>query len=208
MKQESKRLYSFIIAAAFLIAALVAYIEFIVPAYSNLETLKGQVEGEAALYTNENQIVTQGQSLLAAYENNASSSEAVSWALPVGQNLSGALAQIYGVAANSGVTLVSTGISIQAVAQPSAVSDGSQIANAASTGSIIKPTGQISFQASGAGSYEAIKTFLKGLEANIRIFDVKSVTISPSGGTVTKGQAANPDMFAYSITVVTYYQAP
>ena len=45
-------------------------------------------------------------------------------------------------------------------------------------GSIIKPTGTVSFQISGSGSYESIKNFLMGLETNIRIFDVNSISLS------------------------------
>jgi Tfp pilus assembly protein PilO len=207
MKQETKRLSSLIIAALILAAALVTYFEFIVPAYTNLESVKGQEESEKILYANESQIVSQGKSLLATYESDASSSQAVAMALPVGQDVSGALAQIYGIAANTGVTLQGTSISVQAVATPGDAGDG-QIASAAAAGSVIQPTGTVSLHVSGSGSYESFKNFLEGLETNIRIFDVTSISLQPAGTAATKTQAANPDMFNYSLTVVTYYQSP
>ncbi len=210
MKQETKRLSSLIIAALIIAAALVVYFEFIVPAYANLETIKGQQESEATLYNNENQIVSKGKSLLAAYQSDASSSQAVTLALPVGPDVSGALAQIYGIAANAGVAIQGTSIAIQALqtAMPPAPASGSQIGSAAAAGSVIKPTGTVSFQVTGSGSYEAFKLFLQGLETNIRILDVTAASLQPAATVTVKGQAANQDMFTFTVTVVTYYQAP
>jgi Tfp pilus assembly protein PilO len=210
MKPETKRLSSIVIAALIVAGALVIYFEFIVPAYTNLQSLKGQQQSETTLYANENQIVSQGKSLLATYQGAASSSQAVAMALPVGQDVSGALAQLYGIAANAGVTVQTTGISIQAVqvTKAPAATTGSQIANAAAAGSVIKPTGTVSLRVSGSGSYEAFKTFLQGIESNIRIFDVTNLSLTPGGTAATKTQAGNQDMFNYGITVVTYYQAP
>ncbi len=207
MKQETKRLSSLILAALILVGAFMVYFEFIMPAYTNVETIKGQEESEAALYANETQIVNQGKSLLATYQSDASSSQLVAMALPVGQDVSGALAQIYGIAANTGVAIQQTGISIQAVTSQGATA-GSQIANAAAAGSVIKPTGTVSFQITGSGSYESFKNFLLGLETNIRIFDVTAISLQPDAILATKTQAANQDMFTYTMTVVTYYQSP
>lgn len=212
MKQETKRLSSIILAALILAAALMVYFEFIVPAYTALEVTKGQQESEAILYTNEQQIVSKVKSLLVTYQNDSVASQAVAQALPVGPNISGALAQIYGIAANAGVTVQGAQISTQAVqavtTQPTAAgATNSQITSAAAAGSVVKPTGSISFQVTGSASYESFKNFLQGLETNIRVFDVTAISLQPAGIAATKTQAANPDMFNYTITVVTYYQA-
>ncbi len=204
MKQESKRLSSIIIAALIVAAALVVYIEFIVPTYTNLETVKGQVESEAAAYANEATLVSQVKSLLTTYQSDSSSSQTVAMALPVGRDISGALAQIYGIASNTGVTVSATAVSTQAVQAVAPSSAGGED----DAGSIIKPTGTVSFQVNGSGSYEAIKNFLQGLSTNIRIFNVTAISLQPNVISATKTQAANSDMFAYTITVVTYYQAP
>ncbi len=210
MKQGTKRLSSIIIAALILAGALVVYFEFIVPAYASLEMVKGQEQSEQTLYANETQIVGQIKNLLATYQGDATSSQSVAMALPVGSDVSGALAQIYGIAANSGVTIQQTAISIQAVqaiASSGSTDSTSGLASAAAAGSIVKPTGTVSVQVSGSGSYESFKNFLHGLETNIRIFDVNAISLQPAAVLSTKTQAANPDMFNYTITVVTYYQA-
>ncbi|HEY5220916.1 MAG TPA: hypothetical protein VIJ29_02085 [Candidatus Paceibacterota bacterium] len=204
MKQESKRLSSIIIAALIIAAALVVYFELIVPTYTNLESVKGETESEAAAYTNQNQMVAQVKNLLTTYQSDASSSQSVAMALPVGQDLSGALAQIYGIASNTGVTITTMAISVQAVQAVTPTDDSGN----ATTGSIVKPTGTISFQVAGSGSYESFKNFLTGLATNIRIFDVGAISLTPVGTLATKTQTASPDTFNYTITVVTYYQAP
>jgi hypothetical protein len=204
MKQETKRLSSIIIAALILAAALMVYFEFIIPAYTSLQLVKGQEESETTLYSNEQQVVSKVKSLLATYQNDASTSQSVAMALPVGPDVSGALAQIYGIATNADVTIQGTEISTQAVQAVAA--SATTVGTAAATGSIVKPTGTVSFQVTGSGSYDSLKNFLQGLETNIRIFDVTAISLQPAAITATKTQAANTDMFNYTITVVTYYQ--
>ena len=115
MKQETKRLSSIIIAALILVAAVMVYFEFIIPTYTSLQLVKGQEESETTLYANEQQVVSKVKSLLVTYQSNASSSQSVAMALPVGPDVSGALAQIYGIATNANVTIQGMQISTQAV---------------------------------------------------------------------------------------------
>jgi hypothetical protein len=204
MKQETKRLSSIIIAALIIAAALVVYFEFIIPAYTSLQLVKGQEESETTLYANEQQVVSKVKSLLTTYQNDASSSQSVAMVLPVGPDVSGALAQIYGIATNANVTIQGTEISTQAVQAVTA--PATTVGAAAAAGSIVKPTGTVSFQVTGYASYESFKSFLQGLETNIRVFDVTTISLQPAAITATKTQAANTDMFNYTITVVTYYQ--
>jgi hypothetical protein len=204
MKQETKRLSSIIIAALIIAAALIVYFEFIIPAYTNLQLVKGQEESETTLYANEQQVVSKVKSLLTTYQSDASSSQSVAMALPVGPDVSGALAQIYGIATNANVTVQGTQISTQAVQAVTA--PATTVGAAAAAGSIVKPTGTVSFQVTGSASYESFKSFLQELETNIRIFDVTALSLQPAAIAATKTQAANVDIFNYTITVVTYYQ--
>ncbi len=204
MKQETKRLSSIIIAALIIVAALMVYFEFIIPAYTSLQLVKGQEESETTLYANEQQVVSKVKSLLTTYQSDASSSQSVAMALPVGPGVSGALAQIYGIATNANVTIQGTQISTQAVQAVAA--PATTVGAAATAGSIVKPTGTVSFQVTGSASYESFKSFLQELETNIRIFDVTAISLQPAAIAATKTQTANADMFNYTITVVTYYQ--
>jgi Tfp pilus assembly protein PilO len=57
------------------------------------------------------------------------------------------------------------------------------------------------------GSYSDFKNFLKQLETNIRIFNVKTLNISPviiAGSERSQVQSKN---LSYDISITTYYQA-
>jgi Tfp pilus assembly protein PilO len=208
MKQDSKRLTSYIIAALFIATALIVYFEMILPAYASLQSDKGQATSEQNLYNNEKQVVGQVQTLITNYQNEASTTAAVNMALPVGQDLSGALAQIYGIAANSGISLTSTGINVQNIQTTPASTAATSITTVAKAGgSIVRPAGTVTFQVQGSGSYESFKNFLTELETNIRLFNVTGISIQPVVSQAARNQSGNPDLFNYTITVVTYYQS-
>ena len=200
MKQSSKRLVSIAFALLFIVGALVFFFDLVQPAYSDFSNAKGQVAGEQTLLQTEQQSVTAAQALIAQYQNQPQSEQNLALAMPSGEDLAGALAQIYGLAAANGVGLQSIGIAAPTLAsQPT--SDNSNTSN--SPVSLVQSLGTISLQLGAAGSYEALKSFLSGLETNIRIFDVKSISIEPaSAGSKSAGQ----DFFTYLITVATYYQ--
>jgi hypothetical protein len=202
MKQNTKRLYSMVIALFFLVLALVWYFDFLVPAYTDLQTAKGNQISEQNLLTNEQQIVSQFQGLLASYQSQSSDEQAVDAALPVGPHLADAIAQIYGIASANNVAVQSMGIASELIPSPAT---GSGVSGAASTGQIVHPVGTITFTLGMIGSYENFKAFLGALETNIRLFDVKQVTFQPGGVT---GKGSVPDVFNYSITATTYYQSP
>jgi hypothetical protein len=203
MKSNSKQLTSAIIATLFFAVALLVYFEMIVPNYANLQTDKGQVLSEQALYTNESSTVNQVEKLLITYQSETSSTQLVNMSLPVGQSVASALAQMYGLATNSGFTLQSAGIAIQAVQAPVTAVSTNINSVAAQGGSIVRPTGTVTFQLGGSGTYESLKSFLLGLESNIRLFNVTGISIQEPGQ--TKG--SSPDLFNYTITVVAYYQS-
>lgn len=210
MKQNSKRFTSIIIAALFLVFALVVYLEFIVPSYTNLQDEKGQAMSEAALLANETQVVSQVKSLITTYQGEASSTQSVNLALPVGQNVADALAQVFGIATNTGFDLTGTGITVQSI-QPTVTqptTDSTTIGSvSAAGGSIVRPAGTVTFAITGSGSYESLNSFLQGLENNIRLFDVSGISIQPAAPAGSKIQAGGADFFNYAITVVTYYQS-
>lgn len=201
MKQNTKRLYSMIIALVFVIMALVWYFDFLVPAYTDLQASKGNQVSEQNLLDNETTIVTQFQGLLSSYQGQASDEQAVNAALPINPHLADAIAQIYGIASANAITLGSMGISSQLVRAPAA---DNGVTGAASTGQIVNPMGTISFTLGTLGTYENFINFLTALQTNMRLFDVKQFSFSPAGAT---GKSSSPDLFNFDLTVTTYYQS-
>jgi len=189
-----------ILALLLVVAAFAMYFELLSPAYATLQTQKGQELGDQQLLSNEKQVVTQVQTLISQYQNQTQAEQSVQMALPNGPDVSGALTQLYGLAAANSISIQSVGISVQAVAPtPTGAPVTDQIENAAAGASITEPLGTVSFALSASGSYENFKSFLQSLETNLRLFDVGSISITKAGGT-------SQDNFQYDITVVTYYQ--
>jgi hypothetical protein len=205
MKQTTKRLSSTLIALLLLVAALVVFFDLIEPEYSTVQSLRGKAESEQAQLANEQSVVKQAQGIVSTYQSQSMQVQEVDLAMPVGQDTSEALAQIYGIGANSGLTIQSLTISAQA-SSAGAAGGGTGAAGPASV--IIKPKGSLSFQVTGVGSYEALKTFLKGLENNIRVFDVTAIGINPVASiNESPSVGTTQDLFTYTITVVAYYQS-
>jgi Tfp pilus assembly protein PilO len=180
------------LALGFIVLALVLLFDLVEPEYTNFQTLKGQLSGEQAFLQSETTAVAQAQTLISQYQSESASEQTAALAVPTGEDLAGAVAQIYGLAANEGIVIETVGISAPALQ-----------ANAASSTQLVQPLGTITFQISAIGSYESLQNFLSGLQANVRIFDVKGLSIASANGAAGKSQ----DLFNYNITVVTYYQA-
>jgi Tfp pilus assembly protein PilO len=199
MKQNSKRFSSMILALLLVVAALIVYFDLLEPAYGSLQMAKGQELSEQQLLSNEKQVVAQVQGLVTSYQSQSGGDQSVNMALPINEDVAGALAQIYGLASANQVSLQSVGISAQEVAVPAVAPVSDQIEGAAEGGgSIVKPVGSISLTMTAQGSYESLKSFLQSLQTNLRLFDVTNITL-------TKG-TSNQDFFNYSVTAETYYQ--
>jgi hypothetical protein len=136
------------------------------------------------------------QSLIS--DDGSSTNSNISLALPDTPDVPGALAQLYGLAESNGVAVQTISVSVPAVQIDSGSED-----DASSTA--LMPTGSVTFQIAGAGSYESLQNFLSGLETNVRLFDLKGINIT-SEGQVSKNSTSSQDFFNYTISVAAYYQ--
>lgn len=183
-----------------LIAAFIVYFDMVVPAYSDMQTLKGKQSSENDILAQVLQTEQQVQKLIVAYKNENQAQSAVALSLPSGQDVSGALTQIYGIAQVNNIYLQNITVSGSSLlSNPNAKS-----ASAANVpvAPLVKPLGSISFAASASGSYEDFKNFLSQIETNIRIFDVKNISIQPA----TQSATSSRNLFNYTLTIVAYYQ--
>lgn len=204
MKQSSKRLASISLSFLFLLAAVVVFFDLVQPEYANEKSLQSQVIGEQSYLTDQTALVKQVQTTLNEYQNNVSSSADVALAMPSGEDVAGALAQIQGIAANTGITITNISATQPQVQIPAAPSGGA----AASSTALLKPIGNFSFNISASGSYEGFKNFIQQIETNIRIFNVQTVSLQPANLAAVAGSKASParDLFNYTVMVATYYQ--
>lgn len=190
-----------LISLAFLIAAFILYFDFVSPAYSDMQALKGKESGEQDLLSQESKTIQQVQKLITSYQNESQAQNAVALSLPSRQDVSGALTQIYGIAAVNNISLQSVNISVSSVL-PNA--GNSIITTNASSSPFIKPLGSISFMVAASGSYGDFKNFLSEIETNARIFDVKNLSVQP----VPQSGSGVRDAFNYNLTIMAYYQTP
>ncbi len=196
-----------IFSVLFLVAAAIAFFEFVQPEYTNFATLLGQQQGEQAALKTTQQLVTQVQAALSAYQSQASGAQSVNLAMPIGADSSEALAQIYGLAANTGISVQSVGVSFNAPQAQATVQTAAGSGSTVSLASLTKSKGSISFDISAVGSYESMKTFLQGLESNVRLFDVTSLSVRPASSLTNPTGMTTQDLFLYNITADTYYQS-
>lgn len=203
MQQTTKRLSSTLFALLLLAIAAIAFFELVQPEYATLSALKGQAVSEQQLLASEQNIVVQAKGILGSYQGASSSTQALNLAMPIGADNAGAIAQIYGLATNSSLVMQSLGISLQAASQ------SPQSTAVASAAALVKPKGSVTFQIVAMGTYEALQTFLKGLESNVRVFDVTGLSIRPMNVVTSSGvsQASTQDLYNYTITAVAYYQS-
>jgi len=198
MNQNSKRLVSIIGALLAAVVALVVFFDLIQPEFTNIQNTKGQIAAENDIYQTESQAIAAAQKAIDAYRTQqGQAGGTLALVLPTSQDIAGAITQVFGLAQNNGIALQGVSISAPSV-QLQAVTTGS------STSKVVKPLGSMSLQISGAGTYENFKNFIAGIETNIRIFDLKNVTLSQANqaGAV----ASAKDAMNFNLTVVTYYQ--
>jgi Tfp pilus assembly protein PilO len=184
------------VALLFIVGAFIFYFDFISPAYQDMEALKGKLVSEQNLLAQESTMVKQVQKNINSYNNATQAQSLISQFLPSTQDISGAVTQIYGIAGINNMSIQSISISPTSIIPPT-VSNSSSSVN-------IKSFGSITFSFSVSGSYESIKSFIYDIETNMRIFDIKSLSISPAQS--AQGSSAPKDLFTCNLSIQTYYQ--
>ena len=189
-----------LVSLAFLIAAFVFYFDFALPAYGDLQTLKGKELSEQNFLSQESNTVQKVQKLIAGYQNQSQAQNEVALSLPLKQDISGALTQIYGIAAVNSINVQGVNITLNSVL-PS-VGNSTAITTDTSSSQFINPIKSISFVITGSGSYEGLKNLISEIETNARLFDVRGVSIQ----SVAQNGSNTKDIFNFTLTIMAYYQ--
>ncbi len=191
-------------ALVFIVAAFIFFFDLVQPTYGDMQALRSKQLGEADYLTNQTALIKQVQTVLNTYQNESQGAANVGLAMPSGEDIAGALAQIQGIASNNNIAIESIAVT------PPAVQVRVTTAPAATSSSVgpLKPLGNFTFRIAASGSYESFKNLLSEIETNIRIFDVKAISLQPSPSAAAPGAKStlSRDAFSYTITVATYYQ--
>lgn len=195
MKQSAKRLASSIISIFLLVGTFVVFFNFLQPAYREVSELKSRLLSLEEFRVEQGAALQDIQALIGAYNQSREIRDTVSLALPLTPSLADAVAQMNGLVINNNLSAQFYGLS--AVSEPVISEETRRSLGAENI--VVQPVSPISFNLRLTGSYEDFKNFLKQLETNVRVFDVKTLSLQPAG-------KPEEDFYAYDLTVATYYQ--
>lgn len=185
-----------IVALGLVVAAFIIFFKFTQPVYREIQDIRNDIASYENLIDTQRVAINQVNKLINTYESQTEFKEAISASFSSGPNLSGAIAQLNGLAGLNGMSLSS--ISVTKTIPKSTISEAQKTGSSKSQ-SIKKPINTLSFGLNLVGSYEEFKSFIGNLESNIRIFDVKNIDFSPASKSVQ-------DIYDINMVVDTYYQ--
>ncbi len=186
MKPSTYRLISILGSIGLLIGAVVVYSNFILPAYSDIQILKDKQLADENLLSDQKDAINAVNKLLGQYQSLSDIQNSIAMVLPSREEAPSVVQQIQGIAGINNMTI--TGLSLQYPPIKAVPKD-----------SLVKPVNVVRVTVKFTGDYKNLKAYLNGLETNIRLMDVNSLSID--GGGTTGKTALN-----YSLILDVYYQ--
>ncbi|MEK7512597.1 MAG: hypothetical protein AAB601_00160 [Patescibacteria group bacterium] len=178
MRASTKRILSIAGAVVFFIGAVVIYANLIRPQMDDINKLRATLLAKSNLLSRQKEVVSQVQNLIAQFQNVGRVREAVSLAVPNGEQNVAALRQIEAVARVSGVTLTSLDFKTF-VGRTPAKRDA---ASTPETQDLIKKLGKIQVKVVAVGSYQGLRQFLARIEESARVANVQAFGFVPTRG--------------------------
>jgi Tfp pilus assembly protein PilO len=178
-----------LLSVVIFVVAIFVYSTFVVPEYSNVNSLRGEEQAKQQTLDEQRVILDKVSSLLTRYQSIPKLGEVVSIALPADEDVAGAFQQLYTIASASGITIQQFSVNASTNLKPT--EEG-----AAAVRSI--GTAQVNLYLT--GTYESFKTFIEAAERNMRIMDVTNIKIQPASRT-------SGNIFLFNLTINAYYQS-
>ncbi len=174
------------LAALFFIVALIVYSSFIRPELVKIQKQRALVVSKETLFANQQTAVEQVQKLISQFQGIAQLQENVSLAMPREESVTTVLNQLQAIAKNAQVGLVSfsvTPLPFEPTKQP-----------------LAKRLGTLELNLVLQGPYDSIKNFLRFLETNVRVINVRNFKVAPASS------SGPSDSYILTIKAETYYQ--
>jgi Tfp pilus assembly protein PilO len=201
MRISTKRILSAILSLFFIFLAFIIFIYFIKPVYKETQNLRAEALQKENQLNKQKALTREFQNLVEKYGNQKEVQEVFSLILPTNLAVGDALTQINGLLSYNNMSGMSFNVSRPVI---------QNLYSATSSANFLKPVGTFDITFKFSGSYEDFKNFLNQLETNIRIFDVKNLSISPLSinlQSLPKTSTSTAQRLSYDITVTTYYQS-
>ncbi|MCX6788683.1 MAG: type 4a pilus biogenesis protein PilO [Candidatus Jorgensenbacteria bacterium] len=186
MRESSKRALSVGLAGIFFIATIVVYASLIKPKMDSMVIMRASVVEKENFLEKQKQATTAANEAVTKMNSAKTAKDTMSLAIPVGPGMTQALSQIDSMAVASKVSVDSFTIT---PATPEASAEA-----------LVKRLGKLDINMTVSGNYDSAKGFLKLLETNIRVVNVKSFEFIPGTG--------QQDAAPYSLKIVAemFYQ--
>ncbi len=182
MRTSTKRILSILLATLFLIGFIVVITSLIKPEFEDVMEKRSEVFSKNQMFKAQGQAVDEIDQLIQQIGDFNKLQGTVSLAVPLEPQVPGVLNQLDAIARTSGATFSSF------ESEPRAFES--------SDSPLVKRLGVLGLNLSVSGEYQDMKDFLRFLETNVRVFNVKKYTI-------TGGLAGSCEM---NIEADTYYQ--
>ncbi len=183
MKASSKRILSIGVAFLFFIGALLIYQNLIRPVGDEISQLRAEASAKGNLFDKQSQAVNQAKDLIERSKSLGAIEDTVSLAIPNSPNTTDALSQIETIARLNNVIL--SGLDVKSIA-PKKINN-----------TLIKDLSIVEATVNVSGGYPNLKAFLRSLETNVRVANVKELNFRSS---------SSSGLFSMNLVVEFYYQ--
>jgi Tfp pilus assembly protein PilO len=172
-----------------LIATLAVYSLLLRPTYTEVNQLRGTYSASANAFIEQRKVIDKVRKLIAQYQGTTKIQDTIALTLPGDQSVASLIGQLRAIASASGLTIQS--INVQTVGALKPVAQSSEKG--------VRAVGTVQASMAMVGSYEALKTFVGGIESNIRLMDIAEWRAEP----VAKG---NGSVLSFSMVIHAYFQ--
>ncbi|MDP2705840.1 MAG: type 4a pilus biogenesis protein PilO [bacterium] len=184
MKASTKRILSIGAAFLLLIGALLVYQNLIRPLGEEIDKKRSEADAKGSLFQKQSNAVQQAQDLINRSKNLGAIEDTVSLAIPNTPATTNALSQIEAIARLNNVIL--SGIDVKSI-----------VPRKTTNVNLIKDLGVVEVNVNVSGAYPNLKAFLRSLETNVRVANVKEFNFRSSAGS---------GVYTMNLVVEFYYQ--
>jgi len=186
MKASTKRILSILLSAVFLIALVVVITSLVKPEFGRVMEKRAELYSKQQIFDKQKEAVEKVDSLIQEIQSFDKLRNAVSLAIPLNPEVPKVLNQIDAIARTSDVNIPSF------ESEPKPFEGGDQ--------TLTRRLGVLGLNFTARGDYQNLKNFLRFIESNVRVFDVKGLNLSRrdiGGGQID---------YSLSIEAETFYQ--
>ena len=164
MRTSTKRILSILLSSIFFIAFIVVVTSLVKPEFEQVMENRGEFYSKKKVFEDQQEAVGKVEQLIQETKSFNQLKQTVSLAVPLEKQIPDILNQLNAISRTSNVSIISFKSNLQAFEEGS-----SQLA---------RRLGIIRIELAVSGDYGNLKNFLRFLESNVRVFNVKSFIIS------------------------------